>query len=90
MMDLEKLSKLAYLNVNTDAGSKLNDDLDAIIHFVDQLKQIDTSNTQPLTHPINAKQHLRADQALKTDVSASLGKISPQFEDNLYWVPKVL
>lgn len=88
MINLEHLSKLAYLDANS--SPKLMEDLNAIIHFVDQLKQIDTRNIQPLTHPIDAQQHLRLDEAMNNDVSESLGEIAPQFEDNLYLVPRVL
>lgn len=88
MINLKHLSKLAYLN--TDTSPKLVEDLNAIIHFVDQLKQVDTNNVQPLMHPIDTKQFLRADEPLVNDVSESLSKIAPQFENQLYVVPKVL
>lgn len=83
---LYHLSSLAYLN----AAPALTKDLSAIIHFVEHLCQIDTTGIQPLTHPMDAIQTLRSDQAEACNLSETLGRIAPQFKDNLYLVPKVI
>ncbi len=83
---LNHLSSLAYLN----AAPELANDLNAIINFVEHLRQIDTKGIQPLTHPMDAIQPLRSDEAETCNLGESLGRIAPQYKDNLYLVPKVI
>lgn len=83
---LNHLSSLAYL----DASPELGKDLSAIFNFVEHLRQIDTTGVQPLTHPMDALQPLRPDEADTCNLSESLAQIAPQFQDNLYLVPKVI
>lgn len=83
---LNHLSSLAYLNSDPELGKDLN----AIIQFVEYLRQIDTADIQPLTHPLDAIQPLRHDEARPCNFEESLGRIAPQFKKNLYLVPKVI
>lgn len=87
---LNHLAELAYLEVNPETTPHLIDDLRSIINFVEQLKQIDTQNIQPLKHPMDMFQPLRPDEAQTCHFEKALGDIAPDFKDNLYWVPKVI
>ena len=87
---LKHLSTLAYLELNPATAPTLIDDINSIINFVDHLRSIDTTNVEPLMHPMDAFQRLRPDESQECDVARQLGKIAPQFEDNLYLVPKVI
>lgn len=83
---LNHLSSLAYL----DAAPALINDIQAMIHFVEQLRQVDTTDVQPLPHPMDAIQPLRSDEAKMCNLSESLARVAPQFKNNLYLVPKVI
>lgn len=60
--DLENISKLAYLNEDSEHSAKLTQEVSAIMDFVDQLKTIDTSQIAPLFHPLALNQRLRPDE----------------------------
>ena len=87
---LKQLASLAYLEFNPEWVPKLTDDLNSIVNLVAQLQVIDTSNVQALTHPIDNTQRLRMDEARECNMVDSLAERAPQFQDNLYLVPKVI
>jgi aspartyl-tRNA(Asn)/glutamyl-tRNA(Gln) amidotransferase subunit C len=88
--DLEKIARLAYLDINTASSAQLSQEISSIMDFVDQLRSIDTSQVAPLFHPFALHQRLRSDSVTEEDCIAELEEIAPMFEDNLYLVPKVL
>ena len=87
---LKHLSTLAHLEINPATESKLIDDINSIIHFVDHLRTVDTTNVEPLMHPMDVFQRLRPDESVECNNAPQLGQIAPQFEENLYLVPKVI
>lgn len=87
---LKHLSELAYLDVDPSTAPSLIADISSIINFVDHLRTVDTTNIEPLMHPMDVVQRLRSDEPHDCNVAQQLGHIAPQFEDNLYLVPKVI
>jgi aspartyl-tRNA(Asn)/glutamyl-tRNA(Gln) amidotransferase subunit C len=87
---LKQLATLAHLNIAPEITPKLTNDINAIFEFVEVLRNVDTRDVQPMMHPIDAIQPLRHDEAIPCGLNEALGKIAPKFNDNLYWVPKVI
>lgn len=87
--DLEKIARLAYLNI-AEPSSKLNQEISAIMDFVEQLRSVDTKDIAPLFHPFALHQQLRADVVTEEDCLAQLAEIAPLFANDLYQVPKVI
>ena len=87
---LKHLSTLAYLEIDPATAPALIADINSIINFVDHLRSVDTNNIQPLMHPMDVVQRLRPDEPHECNTTTQLGNIAPQFEDNLYLVPKVI
>jgi aspartyl-tRNA(Asn)/glutamyl-tRNA(Gln) amidotransferase subunit C len=88
--DLEKIARLAYLDIDSEHSSKLTQEISAIMDFVEQLRSVETSEVAPLFHPFALHQRLRTDEVTEADCIAELEAIAPMFEDNLYLVPKVI
>ncbi|KTC86498.1 Asp-tRNA(Asn)/Glu-tRNA(Gln) amidotransferase subunit GatC [Legionella brunensis] len=88
--DLENVKQLAYLNAESSDNIKLAEEVSAIMDFVEQLKQVDTTGIAPLFHPFHLHQRLRTDEVSEKDCTEQLAEIAPLFGDNLYWVPKVI
>ena len=88
--ELKKIAALAYLEIDSGSSTQLRHDLNAIMNFVEQLRQIDTSNILPLFHPLDMYQRLRADEIKDSNHQVNLSKIAPLFADGLYLVPKVI
>ncbi|WED44525.1 Asp-tRNA(Asn)/Glu-tRNA(Gln) amidotransferase subunit GatC [Legionella cardiaca] len=88
--DLNNIKQLAYLDAESNSNEKLTEEINAIIDFVEQLKQIDTMGVAPLFHPFDLHQRLRADVVSEEDCADQLEQIAPLFENDLYLVPKVI
>ena len=88
--ELEKIASLACLNTAEDQTSKLNEEINSIMNFVEQLRSLDTQGIAPLFHPLALHQRLREDTVTEEECIAELEALAPLFEDNLYLVPKVI
>jgi aspartyl-tRNA(Asn)/glutamyl-tRNA(Gln) amidotransferase subunit C len=88
--DLEKIARLAYLEIDAEHSAQLTQEISSIMDFVDQLRAVDTTEVAPLFHPFALHQRLRTDEVTEADCIAELEAIAPMFEDNLYLVPKVI
>ena len=93
--DISRLSKLAQLDLSgpqaEDALAKLND----IFALVAQMKAVDTSGVEPLSHPVAAWRHdlamrLRDDQVSEPNRRDDYQQPAPMVQDGLYLVPKVI
>ena len=87
---LDKIAHLARLEIQKDEAEKLMTDMNAIIAWIDKLKEIDTAGVEPLTsmsHEVNAfredviKQELSREEALKN---------APAHDGHYFRVPKVI
>lgn len=88
--DIEKVAVLARIRVDEEQVSALENDLGNILDLVDQLAAADTESVEPMAHPLNAVQRLRADEVTETDQRASFQAIAPATENGLYLVPRVI
>ena len=53
--DIEHLADLSRLALSEEELHKMQTDLESILGFVDQLKEIDTSNVEPMSMPAKAE-----------------------------------
>jgi aspartyl-tRNA(Asn)/glutamyl-tRNA(Gln) amidotransferase subunit C len=63
--DLVNVAKLARLSLKEEEIPRLIDDLDRIIAFVAQLKEVDVTDVEPMSHAKDAKLSFRPDVAEK-------------------------
>lgn len=88
--DIEKVAVLARIRVDDEQVSALEKDLGNILDLVDQLGAADTDSVEPMAHPLNAVQRLRADEATETNQREAFQAIAPATENGLYLVPRVI
>ncbi len=88
--DIEKVAVLARIRVDEEQVSALEKDLGNILDLVDQLGAADTDKVEPLAHPLDAVQRLRADEVTETNQREAFQAIAPATEDGLYLVPRVI
>ncbi|MCL7945226.1 Asp-tRNA(Asn)/Glu-tRNA(Gln) amidotransferase subunit GatC [Marinobacter sp. ATCH36] len=88
--DIEKVAVLARIRVDDEQVSALEKDLGNILDLVDQLSAADTDSVEPMAHPLNAVQRLRADEVTETDQREAFQAIAPATENGLYLVPRVI
>ena len=88
--DIEKVAVLARIRVDEEQVSALEKDLGNILDLLDQLAAADTESVEPMAHPLNAVQRLRADEVTETNQRESFQAIAPATENGLYLVPRVI
>jgi aspartyl-tRNA(Asn)/glutamyl-tRNA(Gln) amidotransferase subunit C len=87
---VEKIAHLARLGVNADDVPGYAHNLSAILAFVEQLNQVDTTGVEPLAHPLEATQRLRPDVVTEQDEREKFLRNAPSTEAGLYLVPRVV
>lgn len=87
---VEKIAHLARLGVNADDVPEYARNLSAILAFVEQLNQVETTGVEPLAHPLEATQRLRPDVVTEQDEREKFLRNAPLTEDGLYLVPRVV
>jgi aspartyl-tRNA(Asn)/glutamyl-tRNA(Gln) amidotransferase subunit C len=93
--DIERLSKLAQLDLTEQQSADALDKLNSIFALVEQMKAVDTSGVAPLSHPIavwrdDLSLRLREDKVTETNRRDAYQKPAPSVQDGLYLVPKVI
>jgi len=88
--DIEKVAVLARIRLDEEQIPALEKDLGNILSLVDQLSAADTDNVEPLAHPLDAVQRLRADEVTESNQREAFQAIAPAVENGLYLVPRVI
>ena len=88
--DVEKIAHLARLGINADDIPGYARNLTDILAFVEQLNNVDTTGVEPLAHPLEATQRLRADEVTETNNREHFQQVAPETESGLYLVPQVI
>ena len=88
--EIRKIAHLARLGINADDIPEYSRNLSDILAFVEQLNAVDTTGVEPLAHPLEATQRLRADEVTETDNRENFQQLAPETESGLYLVPQVI
>ncbi|TGD72090.1 Asp-tRNA(Asn)/Glu-tRNA(Gln) amidotransferase subunit GatC [Mangrovimicrobium sediminis] len=88
--EIEKIAELARIRVDAAQAADLTRRLGDILAMVDQLQAADTADVEPMAHPLDATQCLRADRVTEENRREAFQAIAPAVEDGLYLVPKVI
>ncbi|GGH95493.1 Asp-tRNA(Asn)/Glu-tRNA(Gln) amidotransferase subunit GatC [Pseudomonas fluvialis] len=88
--DVEKIAHLARLGLNDADLPQTTATLNSILGLIDAMQAVDTEGVEPLAHPLEATQRLRADVVSETNQREAYQAIAPAVENGLYLVPKVI
>lgn len=85
-----KIAELSRLSINSEEIPAYQQQLGHIIQFVKQLDGVGTENVEPMAHPQDQCQRLRADSVTESDQHKYFQENAPLVEAGLYLVPKVI
>ncbi|WP_407312271.1 Asp-tRNA(Asn)/Glu-tRNA(Gln) amidotransferase subunit GatC [Pseudomonas sp. nanlin1] len=88
--EVEKIAHLARLGLVEADLPRTTDALNSILGLVDLMQAVDTDGIEPLAHPLEASQRLRADRVTEHNNRDAYQAVAPAVENGLYLVPKVI
>lgn len=88
--EIEKIAHLARLGIDPQDIPAYARSLSDILGLVEQMNAVDTSQIEPMSHPLELVQRLRADSVTESDEREVFQKIAPNVENGLYLVPQVI
>jgi aspartyl-tRNA(Asn)/glutamyl-tRNA(Gln) amidotransferase subunit C len=89
--DIDKIAHLARLALTESEIPVYVENLSRIMALVGELERADTSQVEPMAHPLpGQRQRLRADAVTTTDQRQLYQRNAPQVEAGLYLVPRVI
>ncbi len=88
--DIEKLAVLARINISDEESQLVTERISSVLDLVDQLQAENTEGVEPMAHPMDAIQTLRADKVTENDDRENLMSNAPASESGLFLVPKVI
>ena len=92
-MDKKTVTTISYLSrlkLDAEKEEKITNDLENIIEFVDKLNDIDTSDIEPLTNPLEKTAKTRDDQVTAKNLKQELLEIAPSSNEDYFLVPRVV
>ena len=88
--DVKNIAHLARLGIDQqDIGAYVHD-LSGILSLMQQMSGNSTDGVEPMAHPMDQVQRLRADSVTEANQREKFQVIAPLVEDGLYLVPKVI
>lgn len=88
--DVEKIAHLARLGLTEAEIPQTTATLNNILGLIDAMQAVDTNGIEPLAHPLEATQRLRADAVTEQNQRDAYQAVAPAVESGLFLVPKVI
>ena len=87
---VKHISKLARISLDENRIENLSKDLTSIMKFIENLNNLNTDKTAPLTSIINASLKSRKDEVKDGKIKDQILKNSPEKNNEFFVVPKVI
>ncbi|MBA4407169.1 Asp-tRNA(Asn)/Glu-tRNA(Gln) amidotransferase GatCAB subunit C [bacterium] len=88
--DVEYIAQLARLRFKDEELENFTHQLNEILNYVEKLNELDTTNVEPLNHPIENVNVFRNDELKSSVQSESALKNAPDATEEYFKVPKVI
>ncbi|MGK9067239.1 Asp-tRNA(Asn)/Glu-tRNA(Gln) amidotransferase subunit GatC [Stutzerimonas chloritidismutans] len=88
--EVEKIAHLARLGLDEADLPRTTETLNTILGLIDRMQAVDTTGIEPLAHPLETSQRLRADVVTEGNQRDAYQAIAPAVEEGLYLVPRVI
>jgi len=88
--DVKNIAKLSKLRLSEEEIEEFTGDMNQILDYVEKLDNLDTSNIEPLSHPLEGTNVFREDQLQKSIDNEAALKNAPARSGEFFNVPKVI
>lgn len=88
--DVRRLARLARLAVSGEEIARARAQLGSVFALIEQLRAVDTTGVEPMTHAQEMALRLRPDDVTESDRRTDYQQMAPRVERGLYLVPRVI
>ena len=89
-LTVKRIGRLARIRIEEGEVEKYQDELNAILGFVEQLNEVDVSGVEPMTSVTPMQLRRREDKVTDGGYPEKVVRNAPLTEDNFFMVPKVV
>ena len=89
-MDIEKVARLARLELSEEEKATFGSQLEQILTYMEQLNRLDTSGVEPTSHAIPVYNVFREDEVRPSLPQEEVLAIAPDEEDGHFRVPRII
>lgn len=87
---VKRVAGLARIAVSEEEAVRMTGELNVILGFVDQLREVDVQGVEPMTSVIPFEMKKRQDGVTDGNIAADVVANAPETEENFFLVPKVI
>ncbi|SFK09656.1 Asp-tRNA(Asn)/Glu-tRNA(Gln) amidotransferase subunit GatC [Methylocapsa palsarum] len=87
---VRRIAHLARIKVSDDDVPHLQDELNAILRFVEELGAVDVAGVEPMTSVLPMPMKKRLDAVTDGSIADKIIANAPESEDHFFKVPKVV
>ena len=87
---VKRVAHLARIRVTDEEAEQLRGELNAILGFVEQLKEVDVEGVEPMTSVQPMRMKKRADKVTDGGRADDVVANAPEAQDRYFLVPKVV
>ncbi len=87
---VRRIAKLARIKVPEEDVVGLQDELNAILAFVETLSEVDVADVEPMTSVMPMPMKKRSDEVTDGEIADQVTANAPASEDHFFMVPKVI
>ena len=87
--DVEHVAKLARLELTEEEKEMFTHQLGDVLTHVDKMNEVDTTDVEPMNHPIDFANVMREDVKIYENTREELMQNAPDIEGEFFKVPKI-
>jgi len=87
---VQRIAKLARIALDETQAAAMEQELNALLAWVEQLQEVDVSGVAPMASVVNQRLPMRNDVVTDGGYADNLLKNAPQCEGHFFVVPKVV
>lgn len=88
--DVDYIAGLAHLTISDETKDRLVGELASILDYIEQLKELDTSDVEPMMHVLEVSNVLRDDVVQPSLDREEVFKNAPKTDGEHFLVPRIL
>lgn len=87
---MRRIAHLARIAVTDEETAHLEGELNSILHWVEQLGQVNTDGVAPMTGAVDHHRDMRSDKVSDGGYPEKIVANAPESDENYFVVPKVV